>query len=437
MWVAVARGLVWAAAVLVCTPGIAAAHTLYQSKRGRKLDFILDAGVGLFSSQYDYSGQRRGCVAWSLSAAIVGLSGELPVAGGSTVYGAVSGLGTVVNGDGDAAGFSHGGDRSARIDQAYVGWRSGTLLGVKNAIDVSVGKQGVTLGRGWLVDSGALAVGTGRTFDETAIARFRLGAGFTAKAFYLGSDKAMTGKTHLAGADLAYADGAGDALGATYLRVTDVDSTAFHGLWVARAGLNTFSVRGRSRLGLDHALFSFAGTLQRGRPTVRGRPRRVKAWAWYAQAAYRFSGWLWTPKLVYRFSSFSGDNPDTRTLEGYDPLFYGFYRQYGTWNQGDVAGVYTGPFNRNADIQHVGLYVHPPGLRRAGVMFFHYRIRQTPAGVSDDFAREWDFFVDWWPKPNLLISPSFVIFDPGAGATALIGARQTNHFFQLIAVWQF
>ncbi|MGB7757090.1 MAG: alginate export family protein [Salinisphaera sp.] len=437
MFLVAARWLLWVLALLACPPGVATAHTVYQSNRGRRVNFILDAGVGLFSSQTDYSGQHRGSLDWSLSAAIVGLSGKLPVAGGSTVYGMLSGLGTVVNGDGDAAGFADGGDSSATLNQAYVGWRSGTLFGVDDAIDLSVGKQGLTLGSGWLIDGGALVVGTGHTFDETAIARFRLGPDFTLKTFYLGSDKAVAGKTHLAGADLAYSDGSGDALGATYLRVTNVDSTVFRGLWAARAGLNTFSIRGQSRLGLANTLFSFEATLQRGCPTIRGRARRVKAWAWYAQAAYRFNHWPWTPKLTYRFSSFSGDNPDTRTLERYDPLFYGFYRQYGTWIQGDVAGVYTGPFNSNADIQHVGLYVHPPGLQRAGVMFFNYRTRQTFGRVSHDLAREWDFFFDWSPKPNLLISPSFVIFDPGPGARAVLGTHQTNHFFQLIAVWQF
>ncbi|MDA3921699.1 MAG: alginate export family protein [Salinisphaera sp.] len=382
----------------ICTPGITAAHTIYRGKRGAKLKLILDAGVGLFSSQDDYSGQHRGTVNWSLSAAIVGLSGELPVAGGSTLYARGSGFGMVVGGDGDAAGVYRGGYSDLRLNEAYVGWRSGTLFGVKNAIDVSFGKQSLTIGNGWLVDGGALVAGTGLVFDRAAIARFHLSANFSAKAFYLDSGDAIQGKTDLAGADLAYSNHAGDMLGATYLRVTDVDPRAFGGLRAARAGLNTFSVRGRSDLGLDNATFSFEATRQRGHPTIRGQSRDVKAWAWYAQADYRFADWPGTPKLIYRFSSFSGDNPQTRTLEGYDPLFYGFYRQYGTWIQGDVAGVYTGPFNSNADIQHVGLYVHPPGLRRAGVMFFNYRTRQTFGGVSDDFAREWDFFFDWMPR---------------------------------------
>lgn len=368
---------------------------------------------------------------------MVGLSGELPVAGRSAIYATASSLGTVVNGDGDAAGLTEGGESHLKLDEAYVGWRSGHLFDVDNAVDVSVGKQSFTVGNGWLIDGGALAVGTGRVFDKTVIARFRLGSGISAKAFYLGSEDALEGQTKLAGVDLAYSNDSGSALGATYLRVTDVDPTVFGGLWAARAGLNTFSVRGRSRLGLKHVLFSFEATAQRGHPTIRGHSRKVQAWAWYAQAGYRFADWPWTPKVVYRFSSFSGDDPNTRTLEGYDPLFYGFYRQYGTWIQGDVAGVYTGPFNRNADIQHVGLYVHPPGLRRAGMLFFNYRTRQTFGGVSHDFAREWDFFFDWMPRHNVLVSPSFAVFNPGPGATAVLGTRRTNYFFQLIAICSF
>ena len=42
-------------------------------------------------------------------------------------YGGVSGVGSLTVGDGDAGGFTDGGDKKISLESLYGGWRSGAL----------------------------------------------------------------------------------------------------------------------------------------------------------------------------------------------------------------------------------------------------------------------------------------------------------------------
>ena len=49
----------------------------------------------------------------------------------------------------------------------------------------------------------------------------------------------------------------------------------------------------------------------------------MDARAGYVEGGYRFGQLTWQPTLSYRYSQFTGDNPNTRTFERWDPLFAG------------------------------------------------------------------------------------------------------------------
>ncbi len=144
----------------------------------------------------------------------------------------------------------------------------------------------------------------------------------------------------------------------------------------------------------------------------------------------------WLPTLVYRYSSFSGDNPNTAENEAFDPLFYGFSRGYGTWFQGEVAGNFTGPFNTNADIHHLGLKVAPRENIGLGLLYFNFK-NDHPSGPSEDFGQEIDLYFEWGVKENLFVSGFVGYFDPDDEAIAQTGVDDETIFTGLFAVWNF
>ncbi|WP_051088196.1 alginate export family protein [Arhodomonas aquaeolei] len=436
------------AAVLALASANAAAYEVYSGEDGSSLSLDTELGVGYFSSQQDYTGQGRDEVNWTEGYFKAGVSGERVLGNGASVYGALNGLASATDGDGDAGGFSTGDESEFDVEDAYVGWRSGSLIGgVDDAVDLSIGSQSFTVGDGWLINGDALNFGEGfgdslsrggaywlaprHAFRRTAIARFETGTPWRGDAFYLGSDNDAQGDTELAGLNVEYNDEGWGTLGATYLHVLDVDEDDLGGAYASRDGLNTVSLRGNSSLGIDNADFRFEATVQRGSPD---NAADVDAHAWYVEGSYQFADVWLAPRLAYRFSSFSGDDPDTTDNEAFDPLFYGFSRGYGTWFQGEVAGNYTGPFNSNTDVQHVGLYLHPHERVRLGALYFDFNTRETAPGTSDDYARELDVFMEYAVTERLFISPVYSRFNPGDGFS---GPDETNNYFQVIAIWNF
>ncbi|RQW29555.1 hypothetical protein EHS17_02095 [Rhodobacteraceae bacterium CH30] len=49
----------------------------------------------------------------------------------------------------------------------------------------------------------------------------------------------------------------------------------------------------------------------------------MDAWGGYAEAGWQFRDIAWRPTLSYRYSKFTGDKPDTKTFERWDPLYAG------------------------------------------------------------------------------------------------------------------
>ncbi|WP_435100727.1 alginate export family protein [Arhodomonas sp. AD133] len=441
-------------ATLTVAAGNAGAHDLYAGPDGSRFSIDTEIGVGYFSSQDDYSGRGREEVDWSEAYIKAGISGERALGNGASVYGALNLLASTTDGDGDAGGFTTGEESELDLEDAYVGWRSGGLFGeADNGVDFSVGSQAFTVGDGWLINGDALNVGAGlgddvdrggaywlaprRAFRRTAIARFSTASPWRGDVFYLASDNAVQGDTEIAGVNVEYGNDRLGTLAATYLRVVDVDDEVLGGLQAHREDLNTLSVRGNGSLGLDDTTFAFEATMQRGDPGIAGGDADVRAHAWYVEGGYQFADAPLAPKITYRFSRFSGDDPDTTDIEAYDPLFYGFSRGYGTWFQGEVAGNYTGPFNTNADVQHVGLYLHPHERVRLGALYFDFTSRETASGVSDDFAEEVDVFMEYAVTDRLFVSPVYSRFEPGQGLADTLGRDETNHYFQLIAIWNY
>lgn len=131
-------------ALLLASP-LTQAHELFNNA-GTTLDANLEALFGVFHSDesFDQFGNRQpGSSNWREGYVKYGLSASHALAGSGTLYGAFSLLSSATWGDGDAAGFTLGNERRTGIEDAYLGWRSGSLFPAlgEDGIDVSGGAR--------------------------------------------------------------------------------------------------------------------------------------------------------------------------------------------------------------------------------------------------------------------------------------------------------
>lgn len=439
--------LIVSAAIALWVTALTPAQALNLiEKDGYNLDFTFEAGVGFFHSGVDYSGKRRGAVDWE-EGYLKGIfkGSYLFSEGGPSLYGALGATLTGTLGEGDAAGLTTGNERKLDWEDYYLGWKSGNLLGVPDAVDISLGRQTFVVGDGFLINSDSTSFGKGlgrrfdrggaywlaprKSFEKTAIGRFQTGTPLRGDLFYLGSGNPAQGDTELAGVNLEYKDEKVGTLGAAYLRIVDVEED----LRPLREDLNTYSIRGQGSAGIENLFLSAEYAYQDSDEEI-----EVDAYAWYVEAGYTLANLPWSPYLGYRFSHFSGDDPDSLNKnEAFDPLFFGFSRGYGTWFQGEVAANYAGPFSSNTDVHFVALRAQPLETLTLGALYFKFITDEPPPGVSDEFAQEIDLYVEWKATENVFISPLYGIYIPDDGAEATHNTKTVDHYFQITTVVNF
>ena len=333
----------------------AQAYELYADEDTHlNADFL--AVYGLFNSRHNYDGTAGGST-WREGFIKYGVSGDQGLAGNGSLYGALNWVSSATWGDGDAAGNTDGSERTTKIEDAYLGWRSGDLLPWlgKDGVDISAGRQVVRLGSGFLINDDGPNLGNGvadgtldrggayylaarHAFDRTAVLRLGGKQGWRGDLMWLKSDNHYQADTSLAVANLEHVADAG-TVGLSWVRGLDVDQRYAQIMGLEhRDGMDTASLRGRGNLGVKDLELAAEYVTQ---DKTGGREN-----AWYLEGNWTFSELPWSPTATYRYSRFS---------EGFDPLFYGLSRGYGTWFQGEVAANYAGPFNKNSQVHHVAL----------------------------------------------------------------------------------
>ena len=401
--------------------------------------------LGLFRSQESFNTlglKEEGSSSWQESFIDAGLSGSLQTGEESNLYGRISAVASGTFGDGDAAGFTSGDERRIAVEDAYLGWRSGQLfpaLGA-NGIDVSIGRQEVILGDGFLISGDALNFGDAldevagtdfdrggaywlaarKAFDRTAVVRIGGDEGFRSDIFWLESNNTAQGEMELAGINLEFVHDTG-TLGLMYLEGLDVkEELGFD----HRDGQETWSLRWQGNAGVEDLFLSGEFVDQR-----QGDNSLDDANAWYLEAGWGFSAAPWSPELAYRFSSFD---------ETFDPLFFGFTRGYGTWFQGEVAGNYAGPFNSDSDVHHLRAEAYPNERLMVGAGYFDFRNTAGGSGALD--ARELNVYAEWAALDNLIISPLVGFYNPKNSADdggTQIGSSSSSLYSQLLFIVPF
>ncbi|MBD3641449.1 MAG: hypothetical protein HUJ18_10700 [Marinobacter sp.] len=425
----------------------ASAYNLYDQD-GTELNADLEAVLGVFSSQETYNlgaKSSAGESEWQEGYIKYGLSGSQGIGSDSRVYGAVNLVSSGTWGDGDAGGITSGNERETALEDAYLGWRSGNLVPAlgEDGLDLSFGRQQFAIGDGFLINSDALNFGDAlngpgldfdrggaywlaarKAFDRTAIARIGGSEGLRADLFWLASDNKAQAEMELAGVNAEYVIPEG-TFGLAYIEGLDVDDTFAPILgYGSRDGQQTTSVRYQGNAGIENLFLSGEFVNQEA-----GEGSDENARAWYAEAGWTFSNITWSPSVNYRYSSFD---------EGFDPLFFGFNRGYGTWFQGEVAANYAGPFNSDATVHHIGLKATPSETLSLGALFFDFR--DTAGGSGGLDAQEVNLYAEWVAAPHLIISPLLGFYMPDNSAAeggSQIGSDTTNTYGQIIAIVPF
>lgn len=426
------------AAALATLAAPAAAYELYNNN-GNELSVDGQVILGIFHSEHNYnmgSKTSDGGSDWQEGAVQLGLNASSSLSSGASLFGRLSVVASGTWGDGDAAGFTDGSERRVAVEDAFVGWRSGNLfpsLG-EDGLEVSFGRQNFIIGDGFLINGDALNMGDAidpgldrggaywlaprLAFDKTAIVRIGGAEGLRSDLFWIESDNTAQAEVELGGINLEYV-GANGTVGATYMEGLGVNEAWGY---THRDGQKTLSLRAQGNAGVENLFLSGEYVRQR-----QGDATMNDANAWYVEAGWTFADVAWSPSINVRHSRFD---------EGYDPLFYGFNRGYGTWFQGEVAANYAGPFSTDSRIDYVGLKATPSETLSLGLNIFNFR--DASGGALD--AKEYNLYAEWVVSDNLIISPLVGIFDPDKGEAqggSQIGGPEKSTYAQIMFIVPF
>ena len=402
-----------------------------------EINFDFEAIFGLFHSEERYAQLHTtpGSASWQEGYVKYGVSGSTE-AGPGRLFGAANLLTSATFGDGDAAGFTTGDESKTDFEDLYVGWRD-------DHVEFSLGSQNIIIGDGFLINGDALNLGKGfdvipgapdfdrggtywlagrKAFRKTAMLRLGYETGLRGDLFWLASNNPAQASMELAGLNVEHVADWG-TVGAYYLEGLDVDATeaAFLG-YTHRDGQTTTGIRFQGNAGVENLFLSAEYTHQN-----QGDNTRRDGDAWYFEAGWTFADIPWSPSINYRYSQFD---------EGFDPLFFGFNRGYGTWFQGEVAANYAGPFNSNTSVNHVALKASPTPTLSVGALLFDFQ-----GDTSDNLnATEINLFAEWVVNDHLILSPMIGFYDPDKSAAqggTQLGTAGSSTYFQLLTIIPF
>lgn len=160
--------------------------------------------------------------------------------------------------------------------------------------------------------------------------------------------------------------------------------------------------------------------------------------AYFAAATYRFGTKL-APYIRAAYISFSGDDPGTTDYEEYDPMFFDFE----TWNRwiiGELVGEAQLP-NQNKKDLIVEAGFSPMEPMTISLMYIQHRLDENDTTFygnlsSDDWADEWNLFVDWPIGDHLFASTCLGYVSPGDAAEEALG-NDDAFFAQLFLNFSF
>lgn len=421
------------------------AYTLFDNP-STTLNLDVNGVMGAFHSQKGYSQIASADSArdWQEGYINYGLGlNHLFGRNKSSLYEKLSWTTSTTLGQGDAAHFTNGHEHDTGLEQAYIGWKSGSLIPFlgEDGIDVSAGRQSIQVGDGFLIAGDSLNFGKGalngslnrggayylaarKAFANTAVVRLGGSTGWRGDLMWLKSNNAAQAKPQMFVGTLEHVADQG-TLGFDYINVFNDSKHYGSELYPDRDHTKVYSVRGQGNAGVKQLFLSAQYAYE-----DTGASTHKKQSAWYIESGWTFSQLPWTPYISYRFSRFSS---------GYDPLFYGDTRALGTWFQGEVASNYAGPFNSNARIQQLGLTVTPNEALTLGLLGYRFNTVNKRSGPNLD-ATEWDLYANWGINKHWWVMPLIGRYSPRKSLSeggSQLGSSHANIYTQLLVGFNF
>ncbi|MCM1984965.1 alginate export family protein [Lyngbya confervoides] len=327
-----------------------------------------------------------------------GLSFKGILSNDTSLYGKVS---TVVSGTLGTDAYDTGDTGRILLEEGYLGLRTQTSEGIN--LDFSVGPRELKLGSGMLISNGAsngfergaLKLGPRKAWEFAASATIAY-KDFTSKLFYLNPRELASNNsnTSLAGIDLRYDRPNQNYIGLTYANILDSNSAypqaALGGIGAptiipeARSGLNVTNLYTRVTpfKGKFAPLFLTLDAAYEWNNRI-----NLSAWAGRVQAGYTFKNLPLSPTLTYSYQTFSGDDPNTGTLERFDPLFY--EGSPSSWATGSKSATVF--INSNVQAHQLALRLLPSVKDTVTLRYAHIRANQLNSPVQFGQATRFDF----------------------------------------------
>ncbi len=376
-----------------------------------------------------------------------GVSFEYQLDAGAVLYGKLSAVSSYTWGT-DA--FDTGNTGATTLEEAYLALRGD--LGKGLSYDLSLGARELRLGTGMLIangatsgfERGALKLGPRKAWERSVIARLTAGT-LTGTAFYLDPNElpSTDGSNELAGFDLRHDDPGGGYLGASFVTVFNSTSpypqagpggvgapTVVPG---AREDTDTVNLYARTNpLGGALENWTFTGDF-----AYQWNDRiDLEAWAGRVTAGYAFKSLPWSPTLTLGYQTFSGDDPNTATLERFDPLY--FEGSPSAWATGTKSASTF--INSNVNALTLTLRVKPSPRDTLTLRYAHIRANElnspvqfgqatrvnvngnvvsgvTDAHLADDVFLEYSRIIN----RNTFLTAGVSVSLPGAGIDNVIG----------------
>ena len=410
----------------------------YTSGDNSFVKATIQVEMALFDQSNSWFGKARENLgddsdSWWESLVRPGLEANFVLPNSQELYGMVDAVQANTGGGLDAASSNADlGDVSdLRIENAYVGWRSGNLFGSlgENFLDVSFGRQQYKVGDGFLIYSeggaggerGAYWIGGRRAAEYAGIVRMKTGP-WAADLVYLENDPLSDDKTRLGGGSIDYTVEDFVNLGAgVYSLDSDIAPRDGMAIYNIRGSIHPFAKQNNLE-GLKPLLFS-------GEYAHEDRDNGLdEGTGWHLTASYQFEQAPWQPTLPYRYASFD---------ENFDSLFYGF-SDWGSWFQGEILGEYV-LGNSNLDSHMFKLKVQPLEPVSINLLYFHFLLHDAQAFevTSDEYADEWNLVVDWSVNDHLSLSLVGAYAMPDDAATEHTGGDNDWSYVMLYGSLKF
>jgi hypothetical protein len=366
---------------------------------------------------------------WTEVVATPSLDWRYGVPGNSAIYGRTSVIGAYTNGI-DAEPRNHTASQitDVELEDGYLGWKSGDLLGSTlgaDALDLSVGRRKYQIGSGFLFwkesNNGASRAAAG--IAPRKAARFAGTAklsthGWALDSVYLEFNDKPPTHTRLTGADLSYTSSVWGVVGIGGYQVLQSDKKT-------RNGMSVYDVRADT-----HPIPGLRGLHLSGEYVHEENPGLLSSDAGFLGAGYGFDSVLWKPYFEYRHAIFRGDNPATKRSEAYDPFSLGI----SNWGS-PLIGKYV-LSNSNLRFDTARATVKPAAA--LDLSLEAYRLNLDQPGVEGrKYADELDLLANWAVTRRLTFSMTAAIADPGPAARYETGGDKDWSYLKLDLVWGF